>query len=81
MAIAWPSFLMAGVLEMLVFALVDPSDLSWLGAATIALSSQAIYTLAFLAFWLIIAMAASLSLLLATHPEPTAEAHPHSGPG
>lgn len=71
MAIAWPSFLMAGVLEALVFALIDPSDLGRLSTAPVELSRQAIYTLSFLVFWLLIALAASLSLLLATQPPPT----------
>ena len=31
MWIAWPAFLVAAVLEMLVFALVDPSELHWSG--------------------------------------------------
>ena len=32
MWIIWPAFLMAGVLEMLVFAMVDPQDLQWFGS-------------------------------------------------
>ena len=31
MWIAWPAFLVAAVLEMVVFAVVDPSDLHWFG--------------------------------------------------
>ena len=31
LTILWPAFLMAGVLEMLVFVVVDPSDLRWFG--------------------------------------------------
>lgn len=64
MAIAWPAFLMAGVLEMLVFALIDPQELRWAGQA-LALSSQAVYTLAFFAFWAITAASAALTALLA----------------
>lgn len=79
-AIAWPSFLMAGVLEALVFALIDPSDLSWFGAAPIELSRQAIYTLGFLIFWCVTALAASLSLLLLSLPEPPPDAHPRGWP-
>jgi hypothetical protein len=30
--ILWPSFLMAGVLEAMVFAVVDPSGMHWFGA-------------------------------------------------
>ena len=62
--ILWPAFLMAGVLEVLVFALVDPSDLQWLGGAPIQASRQAIYTLAFLAFWAVIAAAGAITALL-----------------
>lgn len=47
MWIAWPAFLMAGVLEMLVFALVDPQDMHWFGQP-LALSREGVYTIAFL---------------------------------
>jgi len=62
--ILWPAFLMAGVLEILVFALVDPSELRWLGGAPIEAPRQAVYTLAFLAFWAVIAAACSITALL-----------------
>lgn len=44
--IAWPAFLVAGILEMLVFAMVDPQDLHWFGQP-LTLSRQGVYTLAF----------------------------------
>ena len=62
--ILWPAFLMAGVLEVLVFAFVDPRDVHWLSGAAIGLSRQAIYTLAFLAFWAVIGMAGAIVALL-----------------
>jgi len=31
MWIAWPAFLVAAVLEMIVFAFIDPSELHWSG--------------------------------------------------
>ena len=62
--ILWPAFLMAGVLELLVFALVDPSDLHWLGAEGLRLSRQAVYTLAFFAFWGVIAASGAMTALL-----------------
>lgn len=68
MAVAWSSFLSAGVMELLVFAVVDPGDLRWFGAAPIELSAQAIYTLSFLIFWGVIALASSLALLLVNLP-------------
>ena len=55
--IVWPAFLVAGVLEMLVFALVDPEGLHWFGGEPLELSRTAVYTLAFFVFW----AAASLS--------------------
>ena len=69
--ILWPAFLMAGVLEVLVFAFVDPRDLHWLSGAAIGLSRQAVYTLAFLAFWGVIGVAgAIIALLLRGGEEP-----------
>ena len=41
MWIAWPAFLVAGVLEMLVFAFVDPQDMQWFGQP-IELSRQGV---------------------------------------
>ena len=64
MWVGWPSFLMAGVLEMLVFAVVDPGELHWHGAA-LDWSRPAVYTLAFFVFWAVIAVACALSVLLA----------------
>ena len=64
----WPAFVMAGVLEALVFAVVDPADLSWFGGAPIELPRMAIYTLSFLIMWLVISVACGLTLLLATTP-------------
>lgn len=64
MWVGWPSFLMAGVLEVLVFALVDPSELHWRDQ-TLDWSRPAVYTLAFFAFWCVIALSCWLSLILA----------------
>ena len=80
MHILWPSFVMAGVTEAMVFALVDPMDLSWFGAAPVQLSREAIYTLGFLVFWVLISLASSLTLLLATLPAEPAAAHPRRWP-
>lgn len=64
MAVLWPSFLMAGVMEMLVFAFVDPSQLHLFGGEPIAWSPSAVYTVAFFVFWGVIAAAAALTELL-----------------
>lgn len=68
MAVAWASFLAAGVLEALVFAVVDPAELRWFGAAPVQLSAQAVYTVSFLIFWAVVALGSSLALLLVNLP-------------
>jgi len=67
MWIAWPAFLVAAVLEMIVFAFVDPSDLHWFGAP-LALSREAVYTLAFFVFWGATMVSSALTTLLAMSP-------------
>lgn len=67
MWIVWPAFLMAGVLEMLVFALVDPQDVHWFGAP-LDWSRQAIYTVSFFLFWGATAVSSALTTLLAMSP-------------
>jgi hypothetical protein len=67
MWIAWPAFLLAGVIEMLVFALVDPQSLHWFGHP-LALSREAVYTLAFFVFWGLTMASSALTTLLAMSP-------------
>lgn len=67
MWIAWPAFLVAGMIEMLVFALVDPQDLRWFGHP-LAVSREGVYTLAFFAFWVLTMASSGLTTLLAMSP-------------
>ena len=67
MWIAWPAFLVACVLELLVFALVDPQDLHWLGQP-VDLSRQGVYTLAFFVFWVLAMVSSALTTLLSMSP-------------
>lgn len=67
MWIVWPAFLAACVLELVVFALVDPQDLQWFGQR-LAWSRQAVYTMAFFAFWAIAAASNALTVLLGKSP-------------
>jgi hypothetical protein len=67
--ILWPAFLVAGVLEMLVFAVVDPHDLHWFGGPAIGWSAQAIYTVTFLIFWGAVATAGAITVLLWLEPD------------
>lgn len=63
MWIAWPAFLGACLLEMLVFAVVDPAELAWAGRP-VDLSRQAAYTIAFFTFWAVTALACGLATVL-----------------
>lgn len=67
MWIAWPSFLMAAVLEMVIFAVVDPAELQWAGGA-LAWSREAVYTLSFFLFWMLIMLSSALTTLLSKSP-------------
>ena len=67
MVIAWPAFLVAAALEMVVFALVDPSNLHWFGSP-LALTREAVYTLAFFVFWGLTMASSALTTLLSLPP-------------
>lgn len=62
--ILWPAFLFAGVLEMMVFAVIVPHDMRWFGGALIGWSPVAIYSVTFFIFWSVIAGAGALTALL-----------------
>jgi len=66
-SIVWPAFLTACLLEVLVFALVDPNDLHWLGKP-VEISYEGVYTLAFFAFWVVGLVASGLTALLCLSP-------------
>lgn len=55
--VLWPAFMAAGVLETLVFAVIDPADLH-------GLDRQSVYTIAFLVFWVVIAAASMVTVWL-----------------
>lgn len=67
MAVAWPAFLAACLLEAVVFAVVDPLDLSW-GDGPLGWSRQAVYTVAFFVFW-VAAFLSSLTALTLVGPD------------
>ena len=68
MWVLWPAFLAAGVLEMLVFAAIDPEDMRWMGQS-LTWPRQAIYSLGFFVMWGLTAVASSLSLMLSRSGE------------
>ena len=67
MAILWPSFLMAGVLEGLVFAAFDPATFRFGGVGE--MSPEAIYTVSFFVFWLVLSTSGAITALLWFEPD------------
>ena len=70
LSVLWPAFVMAGVLEGLVFSVVDPASLTWFGGPPIEWPPQAIYTTTFFIFWGVISIASALTTLLARGSDP-----------
>jgi hypothetical protein len=62
----WPAFLVAGLLELVVFGLFDPEDMHWFGQQ-MTLSREGVYTISFFVFWALSIVSSSLTLLLATN--------------
>lgn len=71
--IAWPAFLAACGLQLVVFALVDPLELHW-GGAPLDWSRQAVYSGAFFVFWGAAAVSSALTALLTRPVKPPATA-------
>jgi len=63
MRVVWPAFLAACVLELVVFAVMDPADLHWSGQP-LPFSRLGTYTLAFFVFWVIGAVSNALTVVL-----------------
>lgn len=74
--VLWPAFLMAGVLEMMLFAVVDPSSLQWFGVEPIEWSRHTIYSVTFLIFWAVISVSAAMTVLLEAPGHPSAHDEP-----
>lgn len=67
--VLWPAFVVAGLIEMVVFAFVEPSALHSLDGAALELSATAVYSIAFFVFWALVAAACLLALRLACSAE------------
>lgn len=61
--ILWPSFLVAGIAEGLLFTVIHPDDILLFGEP-IALSNEGVYTLGFLIIWLFCAISSALSFFV-----------------
>jgi len=62
MWILWPSFLMAGLESAVVFALIDPLDVSIFGY--IRPEREMLYALGFFFFWLVAALSSLLTVFM-----------------
>jgi hypothetical protein len=62
--VLWPAFMVAALLEALVFVVVDPDGLHGTGAAFLMWPASAIYSVAFLVFWALISLASATTLWL-----------------
>lgn len=51
--VAWPAFMMAAALELLVFALADPVQLRTLSGNALSLAPESVYALSFFVFWIV----------------------------
>lgn len=80
LSVLWAAFLMAGVLEIIVFAHVDPESLHRFGGDALNLEPRAVYTLAFFVFWAVISVACGLALLLCSPADEINRSRP-AGPG
>ena len=69
LSVLWPAFVAAGVLEALVFVVVDPAALHWFGRDPVDLTPQGVYSVTFLIFWGVISMGGAITALLLS-PDP-----------
>jgi hypothetical protein len=63
--ILWPAFVMAAVLEGLVFVTLDPAALRGVDFDAAGLSVSAVYSITFMIFWGVIATSGAITQLLA----------------
>lgn len=63
LGIAWPAFLSACLLEVLLFGLFDPLEMLR-GGQPVGMSRLALQTAAFFVFWLVCAASSAMTVLL-----------------
>ena len=73
MQVVWPAFLMAGVAELVFFAIFDPFELHVFGQP-LDWSREAIYALGFFGFWGLGIASSTLTLFLVQAREPVTPA-------
>ena len=73
--IMWPSFLVAGLAEGLLFSVVHPSELIFFGHQP-DISDEGIYTLGFFAIWMFCAFSSALTAYILPGIEAPADGKP-----
>ncbi len=73
--ILWPSFIVAGIAEIIFFTLIDPQELYLLGEP-VTYSRLATYTIGFFCFW---ALTAGSSMLTCFFQRPAADINRREG--
>ena len=63
MWILWPSFVVAGVAEVVFFTIIDPQELYLLGEP-VTMSRLATYSIGFLLFWALAAASSAFTCFL-----------------
>lgn len=59
--VLWTSFVTAGVLDALVFVVVDPASLHWFGGPPVDWPATAVYSATFFIFWIAIAASGAVA--------------------
>ena len=68
MQVLWPSFLMAAVAVGIVFSMIDPQELVFVGLH-LADTREASYTVGFFVFWALFAASSALTWVLTSKPD------------
>ena len=68
--ILWPSFLVAGIAEGLLFTVIHPDDILLFGEP-IAISNEGVYSLGFFIIWTFCAISSALSIFVLPKKEPS----------
>ncbi|MFK8084004.1 MAG: hypothetical protein AB8B97_27290 [Granulosicoccus sp.] len=69
MQVLWPAFLGASITVGLIFSLIDPLQIEWVHIY-LHDSREAAYTAGFILFWIVYALACTLTWFLATTETP-----------
>ncbi len=76
MTVLWPAFLVAAMLEGVLFVVVDPHDLRWFGGPSLGLSLTAAYSITFLILWAFLSLSSWLTAMMLRNLPDTAEGPP-----